>query len=116
MTNKAIANIGFEVSEDDFATESTSIYNKATAFIAAQSDGSTRSFEARTNEDGTFIHLVLTIVVVDMEEATSRRDAIYNAITALDDDNNPVFPPLIETGNKGWHFVYDEDGLPIVIT
>ena len=44
-----------------------------------------------------------------------KRDVIYDAITALDTEGDPVFPPLIPDGNKGWHFVYDEDGVPVVI-
>lgn len=113
MSNIAKISLGFQVDEQVFTDESTSIYNKSKAFINAQPEGSYMEFGTTSKQDGSFINLTMHIVVVDMDNAKTKRDNVYSAITALDIDGNPVFPPLMND-DKGWHFVYEENGVPVV--
>ena len=106
MTNYAKIDLGFELSNDDYISDYTTIFNKAEAFMTSQPDGSTRKITSRDGPNGVYAHLKMMIVVEDIDEAKAKRTQVANAL--------PTLPPLIVDENgKGWLFNYVENGIII---
>ncbi len=114
MAHKIKAMVGFELdSPDTYEDDYAFIVGQARDFMANKPDGKYLKTTCRWDSDEAigYAHLHITIPVENVAAGETLRQDMLAAITAVDGEGDPIFPPLLEPEEKGFTFDNGQAGV-----